>query len=91
METANATLREYDQNISSNYLHIFTPEIRVGIALRPVNAGFTNIEIFSCVHPNKLQQSISFISFSGVALQKIHPWNRGGEKFESTLENQQKI
>jgi len=47
----DVTLREYGQNISSNYLHIFTPEIRVEIALRLINAGFTNIEILSCVHP----------------------------------------
>jgi len=47
----DVTLREYGQNIPFNYLHIFTPEIRVEIALRLINAGFTNIEILSCVHP----------------------------------------
>jgi len=47
----DVTLREYGQNISSNYLHIFTPEIRVEIALSLIDAGFTNIEILSCINP----------------------------------------
>jgi len=47
----DVTLREYGQNISSNYLHIFTPEIRIEIALSLINAGFTNIEILSCINP----------------------------------------
>ena len=47
----DVTLREYGQNIPSKYLHIFTPEIRVEIALQLINAGIRNIEIISCVHP----------------------------------------
>jgi hydroxymethylglutaryl-CoA lyase len=47
----DVTLREYGQNISSNYPHIFTPEIRVEIALSLIDAGFTNIEILSCINP----------------------------------------
>jgi hydroxymethylglutaryl-CoA lyase len=47
----DVTLREYGQNIPSAYLHIFTPEIRIKIALGLIEAGFTNIEILSCVHP----------------------------------------
>ncbi len=47
----DVTLREYGQNIPAEYLHIFTPEIRVEIALRLINAGIRNIEILSCVHP----------------------------------------
>ena len=47
----DVTLREYGQNISSNYLHIFTPEIRTEIALSLIDAGFANIEILSCVNP----------------------------------------
>jgi len=47
----DVTLREYGQNISSNYLHIFTPEIRIEIASNLIDAGFTNIEILSCVNP----------------------------------------
>jgi hydroxymethylglutaryl-CoA lyase len=46
----DVTLREYGQNIPAKYLHIFTPEIRVEIALRLIDAGFTNIEILSCIH-----------------------------------------
>ena len=49
--TTDVTLREYGQNIPAQYLHIFTPEIRVEIALQLINAGMRNIEILSCVHP----------------------------------------
>jgi len=47
----DVTLREYGQNIPASYLNIFTPQIRVKIALGLIEAGFTNIEILSCVHP----------------------------------------
>ena len=47
----DVTLREYGQNIPSNYLHIFTPEIRTKIALSLIDAGFTNIEVLSRVNP----------------------------------------
>jgi len=47
----DVTLREYGQNVQANHLHIFSPEIRVEIALRLIDAGFTNIEIFSCINP----------------------------------------
>ena len=47
----DVTLREYGQNVSASHLHIFTPEIRVEIALRLIDAGFSNIEILSCIHP----------------------------------------
>jgi hydroxymethylglutaryl-CoA lyase len=47
----DVTLREYGQNVLASHLHIFTPEIRVEIALRLIDAGFTNIEILSCIHP----------------------------------------
>lgn len=47
----DVTLREYGQNVPSSHLHIFTPEIRVEIAMRLIDAGFTNIEILSCSHP----------------------------------------
>jgi len=47
----DVTLREYGQNVLASHLHIFTPEIRVEIALRLIDAGFTNIEILSCIYP----------------------------------------
>jgi hydroxymethylglutaryl-CoA lyase len=47
----DVTLREYGQNIPAQYLHIFTPEIRVEIALRLIEAGMKHVEILSCVHP----------------------------------------
>jgi len=47
----DVTLREYGQNIPAKYLHIFTPEIRVEIALQLIDAGIRNIEILSCAHP----------------------------------------
>ena len=61
----DVTLREYGQNIPSAYLHIFTPEIRVKTALGLIEAGFTNIEILSCVHPKVAP------AMSEVALRKI--------------------
>jgi len=47
----DVTLREYGQKIHSAYLHIFTPEIRIKIALGLIETGFASIEILSCVHP----------------------------------------
>ena len=47
----DVTLREYGQNVPSTGLEVFTPEIRVEIALKLIDAGFTNIEILSCIHP----------------------------------------
>ncbi len=47
----DVTLREYGQNVPANHLHIFNPEIRVEIALKLIDAGFSNIEIFSCINP----------------------------------------
>jgi hydroxymethylglutaryl-CoA lyase len=48
----DVTLREYGQNIPATGLNVFTPEIRVEIAFRLIDAGLTNIEILSCIHPN---------------------------------------
>jgi len=47
----DVTLREYGQNVKQNHLDIFTPEIRSEIALSLIDAGFTHIEVFSCVSP----------------------------------------
>jgi hydroxymethylglutaryl-CoA lyase len=47
----DVTLREYGQNVPAAYLHVFTPAIRSKIASGLIEAGFTNIEILSCVHP----------------------------------------
>ena len=47
----DVTLREYGQNVPATELHVFSPEIRVEIAQRLIDAGFTNIEIFSCINP----------------------------------------
>lgn len=47
----DVTLREYGQNVPAGYLHVFTPEIRVEIARCLVEAGFRDIEVFSCVSP----------------------------------------
>lgn len=61
----DVTLREYGQNVPSTGLNIFTPEIRIEIAMRLIDAGFSNIEILSCIHP-KLAPAMS-----GKALKKI--------------------
>jgi hydroxymethylglutaryl-CoA lyase len=47
----DVTLREYGQNVPARFLHIFTPEIRHEIALGLMGAGFTAIEVLSCIHP----------------------------------------
>ncbi len=47
----DVTLREYGQNVPLNGLNIFTPEIRIEIALKLIEAGFRNLEILSCIHP----------------------------------------
>lgn len=47
----DVTLREYGQNVKQEHLDIFTPDIRSDIALGLINAGFKNIEVFSCVNP----------------------------------------
>lgn len=47
----DVTLREYGQNVPSSHLHIFTPEIRLKLASRLIEAGFKDIEILSCVQP----------------------------------------
>ena len=47
----DVTLREYGQNIPAKDLDIFNPAIRIKIALKLIEAGFSNIEILSCIHP----------------------------------------
>ncbi|MDZ7698261.1 MAG: hypothetical protein U5R49_15520 [Deltaproteobacteria bacterium] len=47
----DVTLREFGQNVPATHLHLFTPEIRGDIALALTALGFSNLEIFSCIHP----------------------------------------
>ena len=47
----DVTLREYGQNVPSQFLHVFSPPIRIEIAQRLIRLGFKGIEVFSCVHP----------------------------------------
>jgi hydroxymethylglutaryl-CoA lyase len=47
----DVTLREYGQNIPLPFLPVFTPEIRIEIARKLIQAGFCRLEVFSCVHP----------------------------------------
>jgi hydroxymethylglutaryl-CoA lyase len=47
----DVTLREYGQNVPVSFLHVFTPRIRIEIALKLIKAGFRNLEVLSCVHP----------------------------------------
>ena len=62
----DVTLREYGQNVPASYLHVFTTEKRVDIALRLIDAGFANIEVLSCVHP-KVAPAMNESSLKGVA------------------------
>jgi hydroxymethylglutaryl-CoA lyase len=47
----DVTLREFGQNVPGDYLHVFTPEIRVKIASELIDLGFPSIEVLSCIHP----------------------------------------
>jgi hydroxymethylglutaryl-CoA lyase len=47
----DVTLREYGQNVPSSSLALFKPEIRIEIAKRLLHAGFSSLEVFSCVLP----------------------------------------
>lgn len=51
VQITDVTLREYGQNIPAQWLHLFTPEKRVQIATSLVEAGFRNMEVFSCISP----------------------------------------
>lgn len=82
----DVTLREYGQNVPSAGLNIFTPEIRTEIALKLIDAGFSNIEILSCIHPRLApamnQEALKKISaalgrVNGVNLITLVP-NRSG-------------
>ena len=88
----DVTLREYGQNIPAEYLHIFTPEIRIKIALQLIDAGIRNIEILSCVHPKispamnreaiaKITQNLGRIN--GLNLITLVPNNAGYKTFLS--------
>jgi hydroxymethylglutaryl-CoA lyase len=47
----DVSLREYGQNVPASFLHVFTPQTRIDIALKLIGAGFRNLEVLSCVHP----------------------------------------
>lgn len=47
----DVTLREYGKNVTTKYLPIFSSELRIETVFKLVDAGFKNIEVFSCVHP----------------------------------------
>jgi len=61
----DVTLREYGQNVPAKYLPIFSPELRVETVLKLIDAGFTNIEVLSCVHPKRVP------AMNAQALEKI--------------------
>ena len=47
----DVTLREFGQNAPRKALAAFPPEVRVHAARRLLEAGFTSLELLSCVHP----------------------------------------
>jgi hydroxymethylglutaryl-CoA lyase len=47
----DVTLREFGQNVPGNYLHIFTPAMRIKTAAALIDLGVKSMEVFSCVHP----------------------------------------
>jgi hydroxymethylglutaryl-CoA lyase len=72
----DVTLREYGQNVPASFLHIFTPQIRIEIALKLVGAGFRNLEILSCAHPRIApamdEESIKKIAEGIGRLESVH-------------------
>jgi hydroxymethylglutaryl-CoA lyase len=54
----DVTLREYGQNVPSPSLELFTPEIRIEIAKRLLHAGFSRLEVFSCV-PSEISPAMN--------------------------------
>ena len=61
----DVTLREYGQNVPGSHLHVFNPEIRAEIALKLIDAGFTNLEVLSCINPRLAP------AMNGEAIKKI--------------------
>jgi len=47
----DVTLREYGQNVPASSLQIFSPQVRIDLALNLIEAGFRRLEVLSCVHP----------------------------------------
>jgi hydroxymethylglutaryl-CoA lyase len=47
----DVTLREYGQNVPSDFLDVFSPQRRIDIAQSLIRLGFRSIEVLSCVHP----------------------------------------
>jgi len=86
----DVTLREFGQNVPAAYLHLFTPSIRVKIAHGLMAAGFKNMEILSCVHPQiapameegALRQIASMLGrVSGLNLITLVPNKAGYRRF----------
>jgi len=86
----DVTLREYGQNVPARFLHIFTPKLRHEIALRLIDAGFTTMEILSCVHPgiapamskDLLEKTVKKLGrIDGVRLVTLVPNRAGYETF----------
>jgi len=51
VRVTDVTLREFGQNVPRDRLAAFPPETRVHAARRLLEAGFTSLELLSCVHP----------------------------------------
>jgi len=88
----DVTLREYGQNIPGTFLGIFDPEMRVKIALKLIEAGFSNLEILSCIHPRvapamergALKEVVSALGrMEGIHLITLVPNRAGYETFRS--------
>lgn len=47
----DVTLREFGQNVPIRHLNVFTPSLRIRIALDLMDLGFRNLEVLSCIHP----------------------------------------
>lgn len=62
----DVTLREYGQNLPSQSLQFFQPQVRVSIAQALIRAGFHDIEVLSCINP-KIAPAMNLDSLSKVS------------------------
>lgn len=88
----DVTLREFGQNVPSEYLSIFNPQLRAEICRGIVDSGFKRMEIFSCVSPSlapsmgdsQIKDIIELIKdIKGIEFITLVPNLKGYERFLS--------
>lgn len=86
----DVTLREYAQNVPASSLVCFSPQIRIALARKLIQAGFRSLEVLSCVSPSRVpamkEESIRSIArgigrLNHVTLVTLVPNLKGYETF----------